>query len=65
VLDTHVTDTGGMADVRDQLAAVARARGVSLRSLVQEMAAQTLSPEHIRRGPLAPVHCSPSDSDTT
>ncbi len=36
------------ADVRDQLAAVAEARGTSLRALMQEIAAQTLTPEQIR-----------------
>lgn len=36
------------AEVRDQLAAVAEARGTSLRALMQEIAAQTLTPEQIR-----------------
>lgn len=36
------------ADVRDQLAAVAEARGISLRALLQETAAQTLTPEQIK-----------------
>ncbi|MER5545007.1 Arc family DNA-binding protein [Streptomyces sp. NPDC002589] len=35
-------------EVRDQLAAVAEARGTSLRALMQEIAAQTLTPEQIR-----------------
>lgn len=35
------------AEVRDQLAAVAEARGTSLRALMQEIAAQTLTPEQI------------------
>ncbi|MEU2335542.1 Arc family DNA-binding protein [Streptomyces sp. NPDC006654] len=36
------------AEVRDQLAAVAEARGTSLRALMQDIAAQTLTPEQIR-----------------
>lgn len=36
------------AEVRDQLAAVAEGRGISLRALMQEIAAQTLTPEQIR-----------------
>ena len=36
------------AEVRDQLAAVAEARGTSLRALMQEIAAQTLTPEQIK-----------------
>ncbi|MFD9326431.1 Arc family DNA-binding protein [Streptomyces sp. NPDC060065] len=36
------------AEVRDQLAAVAEARGISLRALMQEIAAQTLTPDQIR-----------------
>ncbi|MFJ4815907.1 hypothetical protein [Streptomyces sp. NPDC088801] len=36
------------AEVRDQLAAVADARGTSLRALMQEIAAQTLTPEQIK-----------------
>ncbi|MEV0635306.1 Arc family DNA-binding protein [Streptomyces sp. NPDC050619] len=36
------------AEVRDQLAAVADARGISLRALMQELAAQTLTPRQIR-----------------
>jgi hypothetical protein len=35
------------AEVRDQLAAVAEARGTSLRALMQEIAAETLTPEQI------------------
>ena len=35
-------------EVRDQLAAVAEARGTSLRALMQEIAAQTLTPEQIK-----------------
>lgn len=35
------------SEVRDQLAAVAEARGTSLRALMQEIAAQTLTPEQI------------------
>ncbi|MFF1294129.1 MULTISPECIES: Arc family DNA-binding protein [unclassified Streptomyces] len=35
------------AEVRDQLASVAEARGTSLRALMQEIAAQTLTPEQI------------------
>ncbi|WP_416977133.1 Arc family DNA-binding protein [Streptomyces sp. T028] len=35
------------AEVRDQLAAVAEARGTSIRALMQEIAAQTLTPEQI------------------
>ncbi|GAB2982089.1 hypothetical protein GCM10023080_055360 [Streptomyces pseudoechinosporeus] len=36
------------AEVRDQLAAVAEARGTSLRALMQDIAAQTLTPEQIK-----------------
>ncbi|WP_257004245.1 hypothetical protein [Streptomyces sp. SA15] len=36
------------AEVHDQLAAVAKARRMSLRALVQEIAAQTLTPEQIK-----------------
>ncbi|MBC2907186.1 hypothetical protein [Streptomyces cupreus] len=36
------------AEVRNQLAAVAEARGTSLRALMQEIAAQTLTPEQIK-----------------
>lgn len=36
------------AEVRDQLAAVAEARGISVRSLMREIAAQTLTPEQIK-----------------
>jgi hypothetical protein len=36
------------AEVRDQLAAVAEARGTSLRALMQEIAAQTLTPDQIQ-----------------
>ncbi|WP_460065894.1 Arc family DNA-binding protein [Streptomyces sp. YKOK-I1] len=36
------------AEVRDQLAAVAEARGTSLRALMQDIAAQMLTPEQIR-----------------
>jgi predicted transcriptional regulator len=36
------------AEVRDQLAAVAEARGTSLRALMQELAAQTLTPEQLK-----------------
>ncbi|WP_123974481.1 Arc family DNA-binding protein [Streptomyces sp. Ag109_O5-1] len=36
------------AEVRDQLAAVAEARGTSLRALMQEIAAQTLTPEQVQ-----------------
>ena len=36
------------AEVRDQLAAVAEARGTSLRALMHEIAAQTLTPEQIK-----------------
>lgn len=36
------------AEVRDQLAAVAEARGTSLRALMQEIAAQSMTPEQIR-----------------
>ncbi|MGY5010751.1 Arc family DNA-binding protein [Streptomyces sp. 900105755] len=36
------------AEVRDQLAAVAEARGTSLRALMQEIAAQTPTPEQIQ-----------------
>ncbi|WP_210585579.1 Arc family DNA-binding protein [Streptomyces sp. GESEQ-35] len=36
------------AEVRDQLAAVAEARGISLRALMQEIAAQTLTPEQVK-----------------
>jgi hypothetical protein len=36
------------AEVRDQLAAVAEARGISLRALMREIAAQPLNPEHIK-----------------
>ncbi|MDX3136116.1 Arc family DNA-binding protein [Streptomyces europaeiscabiei] len=36
------------AEVRDQLAAVAEARGTSLRALMQAIAAQTLTPEQIK-----------------
>ncbi|WP_327430806.1 Arc family DNA-binding protein [Streptomyces sp. NBC_01236] len=35
-------------EVRDQLAAVAEARGTSLRALMWEIAAQTLTPDQIR-----------------
>ncbi|OQD56098.1 hypothetical protein BM536_012720 [Streptomyces phaeoluteigriseus] len=35
------------AEVRDQLAAVAEARGSSLRALMQEIAAEVLTPEQI------------------
>ncbi|MEU2287936.1 Arc family DNA-binding protein [Streptomyces sp. NPDC013178] len=35
------------AEVRDQLAAVAEARGTSLRALMREIAAQTLTPDQI------------------
>lgn len=55
-LDVYVTYTLRMSDVmirvpaevRDQLAAVAEARGTSLRALMQEIAAQTLTPEQIK-----------------
>jgi hypothetical protein len=36
------------AEVRDRLAAVAEARGISLRALMREIAAQPLNPEHIK-----------------
>lgn len=36
------------AEVRDQLAAVAEAQGITLRFLIQESAAQTLTPEQIK-----------------
>ncbi|WP_454317041.1 Arc family DNA-binding protein [Streptomyces phaeoluteigriseus] len=36
------------AEVRDQLAAVAEARGTSLRALMQEIAAETLTAEQIK-----------------
>ncbi|WBO64132.1 hypothetical protein [Streptomyces camelliae] len=36
------------AEVRYQLAAVAKERGISLRALLQEIAAQTLTPEQIK-----------------
>lgn len=36
------------AEVRDQLAAVAEARGMSLRALMQDIAASTLTPEQIK-----------------
>ncbi|WP_320778041.1 Arc family DNA-binding protein [Streptomyces sp. CRN 30] len=36
------------AEVRDQLAAVAEARGTSLRALMQDIAAQTMTPDQIR-----------------
>ncbi|GHI05290.1 Arc family DNA-binding protein [Streptomyces cellostaticus] len=36
------------AEVRDQLAAVAEARGTSLRALIEEIAAQTPTPEQIK-----------------
>ncbi|MEV2217366.1 Arc family DNA-binding protein [Streptomyces sp. NPDC050997] len=36
------------AEVRDQLAAVAEARGISLRALMQDIAAQTLTPAQVR-----------------
>ncbi|MFF4502133.1 Arc family DNA-binding protein [Streptomyces sp. NPDC001401] len=35
-------------EVRDQLAAVAEARGISLRGLMREIAAQTLTPEQTK-----------------
>ncbi|MFF3329082.1 Arc family DNA-binding protein [Streptomyces sp. NPDC002888] len=35
------------AEVRDQLAAVAEARGISVRALMREIAAQMLTPEQI------------------
>ena len=54
-----MTYTDGMADVmirvpaevRDQLAAVAEARGTSLRALMQDIAAQTLTPEQLKERP--------------
>lgn len=54
--DVYATYTGPMSDVmirvpaevRDQLAAVAEARGTSLRALMQDIAAQTLTPEQIK-----------------
>ncbi|MGW2044355.1 hypothetical protein ACWCPF_04110 [Streptomyces sp. NPDC001858] len=36
------------AEVRDRLAAVAEARGTSLRVLIQDIAAQLLTPEQIK-----------------
>ncbi|MEV1067292.1 Arc family DNA-binding protein [Streptomyces sp. NPDC050263] len=36
------------AEVRDQLAAVAESRGTSLRALMQDIAAETLTPEQIK-----------------
>jgi predicted transcriptional regulator len=52
----YVTHTRGMSDVmirvpaevRDQLAAVAEARGISLRALMRDLAAQTLTPEQLK-----------------
>lgn len=36
------------AEVRDQLAAVAEARGTSLRALMQDLASRTLTPEQLK-----------------